>query len=90
MKNLKALENRDYQNRDGHYPESGKPDIIEVVEGDRATNVFFEFKNTSEQAASNWVSKYLTFNGFTPDGLAAYQDGDYQDDWVTVTARFAK
>lgn len=82
---LKSLETDDYQNRGGDYPESGEPDTIDVYKN----FVTFSFKNTSEEVARNWVTRFLTKKGFNLDRVDASQTGDYKDDWVEVTATVA-
>jgi hypothetical protein len=77
---LSDLATDDYQKRDGRYPASGKPDVITV----RGKTVSLEFKNTSEAAAKKWASNYVSTKGFIVESVTASQDGDYQDDWVSV------
>ncbi len=81
---LAELATDDFQKRHAHggYPASGKPDAIRV-HGNCAT---FEFKNTSETEAKKWVANYLKSKGIDKFSVDATQDGDYQDDWVTVSA----
>ena len=79
---LKALETDDYQGRNGDYPKAGVPDAIDVYNND----VTFSFKNTSESSAQRWVERYLKNHGFKVGRISAYQTGDYQDDWVDVSA----
>ena len=81
-KALKALATDDYQNRGGNYPESGVPDVIDASRN----TLNFSFKNTSEDAARNWVSRFLTQNGLSAKTISAGQTGDYEDDWVDVYA----
>ena len=80
---LKALNNSDFQNRNGNYPRSGVPDTIYASD----TDISFSFKNTSQSAAERWVRSYLSQNGFTvaPENVKSYQPGDYDDDWVDVS-----
>lgn len=79
---LKDLETDDYQHRGGNYPESGEPDTIDVWKN----TATFTFKNTSEDRARNWVSRFLTKKGFSVDKIDSNQTGDYEDDWVDVYA----
>jgi hypothetical protein len=77
---LAELATDDFQKRDGRYPASGKPDRIAV----NRKVVSMDFKNTSEAEAKKWARNYLTAKGFDIESIQASQDGDYQDDWVTV------
>jgi hypothetical protein len=80
---LKALNNSDFQNRNGNYPRSGIPDTIYASD----THISFSFKNTNQSAAERWVRNYLSQKGFTvaPENVKSYQSGDYDDDWVEVS-----
>lgn len=70
-----------FQNRKGdQYPNSGIPDVIDV-QGDEAS---FEFKNTSEKQAQQWVEQYLKSKNVKYSSIQTSQDGDYHDDWVSV------
>ncbi len=93
MKDLKeklfGLETDDYQNRRGQYPTGGVPDTIDVSEHDNKVFVEFSFKNTSEISAERWVRSYLKNKvGVDPFKINAYQDGDYQNDWVVAQALY--
>ena len=93
MKDLKErlfnLETGDYQNRRGQYPTGGVPDTIDVYEHDNKVFVEFSFKNTSEISAERWVCNYLKNKvGVDPFKINAYQDGDYQNDWVVAQALY--
>ena len=81
---LKALETEDYQNRKGSYPKDGIADSISYY----SMNLQFEFKNTDNQTAERWVKNFLSGKNLSPNKINAEQTGDYQDDWVTVTATF--
>ena len=80
---LKRLETDDYQQRNGNYPRSGRPDTIYVSDSD----IEFSFKNTSQPVAERWVERYLSNEGFkvVPGTINSYQTGDYDDDWVDVS-----
>lgn len=79
---LKKFETDDYQHRDGDYPQSGKPDTLNVY----GSEIECDFKNTSEEIAKQWLEKFLKSKGFTFEKIDACQDGDYQDDWVRAWA----
>lgn len=81
---LKALETEDYQNRKGNYPKDGIADSISYY----SMNLQFEFKNTDNRTAERWVKNFLSGKNLSPNKINAEQTGDYQDDWVTVTATF--
>lgn len=81
---LKALVTDDYQNRRGNYPKDGVADTIQYWDN----NLSFEFKNTDERSAERWVKNFLSGKNLSPKKIKAEQTGDYQDDWVTVTANF--
>lgn len=81
---LKALATDDYQNRRGNYPKDGVADTIQYWDH----NLSFEFKNTDERSAERWVKNFLSGKNLSPKKIKAEQTGDYQDDWVTVTANF--
>ena len=83
---LLALETDDYQDRQGDYPESGEPDVIQVYKAGGTYNVEASFKNTPESLAEYWLKNYLEGKGFKVEKVDARQDGDYQDDWVLATA----
>lgn len=85
---LKKLETDDYQNRNGDYPRSGRPDTIYVSDSD----IEFSFKNTSQPVAERWVENYLSSKGFkvAVGALNSYQTGDYDDDWVDVSIAISK
>lgn len=79
---LKSIATDDYQGRAGDYPASGEPDTIDVSKN----TAIFTFKNTSEERARNWVSRFLTKKGFSVDKISSNQTGDYENDWVDVYA----
>ena len=81
---LKSFETDDYQNRNGDYPKSDIPDSISYYK----FGLEFYFKNTSEKSAKNWVKTFCDKNGLVPTSIDAWQDGDYQDDWVVCEADF--
>ena len=80
---LKKLETDDYQNRNGDYPRSGRPDTINVS----SAWIEFSFKNTPQSVAERWVERYLNSEGFkvAAGAISSYQSGDYHDDWVDVS-----
>ena len=93
MKNLKEklfnLATEDYQNRRGQYPTGGVPDTIDVFERNNKIFIEFSFKNTSEISADRWVRNYLKNKiGIDPFKVSAYQDGDYQNDWVVAQVQY--
>lgn len=81
---LKALETSDFQNRKGNYPKDGIADSISYYN----MSLQFEFKNTDNRTAERWVKNFLSGKNLSPKKIKAEQTGDYQDDWVTVTATF--
>ena len=83
-----ALNNDDYQNRDGDYPSSGKPVSIYVHQLDETRfSVNASFKNTPESTARSWLERYLERNEFRiKDRVTTSQTGDYHDDWVDAYA----
>ena len=83
-KDLSGIETDDYQNRGGNYPASGVPDTIQVYGKDNKM-ASFSFKNTSEDRAESWVTRYLKKLGFEIKSISTNQDGDYQDDWVVCS-----
>jgi hypothetical protein len=85
---LKKLETDDYQNRNGDYPKSGRPDSINVS----SSYISFSFKNTPQSTAERWVERYLNSEGFSvaKDAISSYQSGDYHDDWVDVDIQIYK
>lgn len=96
IKELKKLETADYQNRKGDYPKDGIPDSIKLIENDDGVQLEFDFKNTNEQDTQNWFKsskEAIIVNKFKANynvELAAYQDGDYADDWVKLTVKLIK
>ena len=81
---LAALATDDFQGRGNNYPRCGVPDTIDV----REDTISCDFKNTSPKTAAAWLRRYLVNNGFTIKGeVDAFQSGDYEDDWVTATAK---
>jgi len=81
---LKALETADYQNRKGSYPKDGIATRISYWDN----TLSFEFKNTDNRNAERWVKNFLSGKNLSPKKINAEQTGDYEDDWVTVTATF--
>jgi len=81
---LKALETDDYQKRNGGYPRDGVADTIMYWDH----SLSFEFKNTDERTAERWTKNFLNNKNLKPKKTSVEQTGDYNDDWVTVTAYF--
>jgi hypothetical protein len=81
---LKALETDDYQKRKGGYPRDGVADTI--IYWDHSLS--FDFKNTDERTAERWTKNFLSNKNLKPKKTSVEQTGDYNDDWVTVTAYF--
>ena len=83
-KDILALATTDYQHRDGDYPESDVADTINVYQRqDNTFEIEADFKNTSEESAKYWIEHFVKQHDLTIIKPAdAYQDGDYQDDWV--------
>ena len=81
---LKALETEDYQKRGGSYPREGVADTIMYWDH----SLSFEFKNTTERTAEKWTKNFLSNKNLNPKKVYVQQTGDYDDDWVTVTAYF--
>lgn len=84
--NLERFTNEDYQNRKGNYPKSNIPVSIE------AGNDFleFSFKNTDEATGVKWVQRFCSNHNLETVGIKAFQDGDYQNDWIIVKAEFGE
>ena len=78
------LVNKDFQNRGGSYPKSDVPtDIYDDSDG-----LVFAFKNTSEDSAMQWTTKYLKGLSLEFNKIRVDQTGDYHDDWVEVSVGF--
>lgn len=96
FKELKKLETTDYQNRKGKYPRSNVPDSIKCFENDNGVSLEFDFKNTSEQDVVAWYEtskEALIVNKFKSNydiEIKAYQDGDYNDDWIKLIVNLIK
>lgn len=84
-----SLRDSDFQKRGPNYPKEGIPDYIEVYEslGGEYCDVEFVFKNTDETQAEKWVKSYLKTKKIVIDSIWSEQIGDYENDWVSVTAR---
>ena len=81
---IKSVETDDYQNRDGGYPRSDKPDSISGYGGELSA----EFKSTDERTAKRWLENFCSGAGFKAKKVTTEQTGDYRDDWVTAYAEF--
>lgn len=82
--NLERFNNSDYQNRKGNYPKAGIPTSVEEVDG----KLEFDFKNTAEDVALKFVKNFCSTNQLVPSEVKAFQDGDFENDWVLVVAKF--
>lgn len=93
-KHLKAFETRDYQNRKGNYPKENVTDSItfEDDSSKKQMTLSFDFKNTTEKNAKQWVIDFLEKNSISKNSyiIESYQDGDYENDWVIVKAKFKR
>ena len=83
-----ALATDDYQNRNGNYPKSDVADSIKVhIRMDDTYELTADFKNTTEDSAKQWLSKFIKRNGLElVNEIQTMQDGDYQNDWVVAYA----
>lgn len=89
---IKRLQNRttdDYQGRGPNYPKSYAPDTINLEYSTTYCILSFSFKNTDESSAKSFVQRFIDINKENfkipkkiKQTISAYQDGDYQDDWV--------
>lgn len=85
---LKDFDTMDYQHRNGNSIRTGIPDTIQYWknESKQKIELTFSFKNTSEKEAMNWVKRNAVY--ILPSEIKyemdSAQDGDYQDDWVSV------
>ena len=79
-------ETDDFQNRRGEYPRSGVPDTVNIYNDEAVLS----FKNTSESFAKAWTQNHLNKIGQDWNHIDAFQDGDYNDDWVTVVVKLNK
>ena len=80
------LTENDFQQRKGKYPKSNIPDDIIVRERDNNFVITASFKNTTESNAKYWLNNYVKkFDLNIVDESKAWQDGDYQDDWVIAS-----
>jgi len=86
-KDLISLETEDYQNRGGSYPRSGVPDTINTSDSDKEVEIEFSFKSTSEETAKRWVERNIDIDDSLDIDISTYQDGDYDDDWVSVIVK---
>lgn len=81
---LLALETKDYQHRGSDYPMNNVPDRIEVSDfGEDRFMIHADFKNTTEDSAKHWLTKYADSHDLEVIREAdAWQTGDYENDWV--------
>lgn len=70
---LEGLVSNDYQHG-SDFP--GEPKSITAKSGDSLFNLCFLFLNTDEDIAEEWVTDYLTTNGFARDTYEVYSKGD--------------
>lgn len=79
-----ALATDDYQDRRGDYPYNNVPDRIEVSDfGEDRFMIHADFKNTTEDFAKHWLTKYADAHDLKVIRDAdAWQTGDYENDWV--------
>jgi len=92
-KTLKEFETKDYQNRGGNYPTSDKPTDIVFYDDmkNKRIELTFSFKNTNEKTALNFVKSFLKNKNIVKRyKINAYQDGDYENDWVVVNTTFKR
>lgn len=86
-KRMMKLDNRDFQNRGGEYPDSDRPDTIRVYQVGTRLIVKFSFKSPdSEEFCEEWVKNYI--NVPAADAFGSRQTGDYNLDWVDVTVEY--
>lgn len=83
-KKLVALQNDDFQNRQGEYPQSNVPDCIFVSEWNGRLTFKAEFKNTDHETAAKWTKNFLQKNGFEIEVETRESPcSEYTNDWVT-------
>ena len=80
FKEFTNLATDDYQKRDGAYPKSDVPDSIDVYDD----HMMFSFKNTSERSGREFVEMFALRNKIPFSKIDSDQDGDYEDDWISV------
>lgn len=91
LSKLRETETEDYQNRRGSYPSSDKPDTINLYHNSNycETILTFSFKNTTQKTAEKFVIMFLENKGLSGyEKVSSYQDGDYENDWVIVDAKY--
>lgn len=88
LKELSKFETNDYQRRNGNYPKANVADSIEVWDDGKTLEIKIDFKNTSEDAAKEWTTKWCKSNNIQFKGIATAQTGDYHNDWVSAYVMF--
>jgi len=77
---LKKLESKDFQNREGGSIDGRRPDTIEVFKN----VIIAAFKYSNVKDAKAWLERYVTLKGFEIEksecGDADYSD--YPGDWI--------
>lgn len=81
-----SLATKDYQNRNGKYPQANIPDTINVKHINNNFELVFSFANTTESCGKQFVENYISKNNLQLLDLDAWQDGVYQDEWIIVKA----
>jgi hypothetical protein len=81
-----AIATKDFQGRNGRNPMPELPDTIKVDAYTHGADMIFSFHNTRQSAAENWVGNFLSSKNLPYDSITSMQSGDYEDDWVEVTA----
>jgi len=96
VKDMISRETEDYQNRGGSYPKHSVPVSINTNsnKNNDGFEMEFSFKSTSEDVAKRWVDRKFipqieshNENDNLNISVNTYQDGDYDDDWVSVIVK---
>ena len=93
LEELLAMSTRDYQHR---FDERGAsiarvknnmPDMLEIVENDDGSvHILGTFKWTSEETAIKWLEDFADKHDLKMVAKpCAWQDGDYDNDWVQAS-----
>lgn len=80
----KKFETDDFQRRGDRYPASGRPDVIEVYDGQDKVSMYLCFKNTPIPIAVKWTVDFARRNKLPFTSCEGWQEGEYKDDWVMV------
>lgn len=81
---LEQFATDDYQKRRGNYPKPNVPTSIDAYND----VLEFSFKNTDEDAGKKFVMSFCSKNDLVTKSITSCQDGDFQNDWIIVTAKF--